>query len=111
MLVKYSYGFIAAPGGFGTMDELFEVATLIQTGKIKNFPVVLLGVDYRRPMVAFLRDSLLASHAIDERDLGHMLLTDSPEQAVAHIVKAGVSNLGLRYIHRKPRWYMFEEGV
>ena len=46
MLVKYSYGFVAAPGGFGTLDELFEVATLIQTGKIKNFPVVLLGVEY-----------------------------------------------------------------
>ena len=50
MLVKYSYGFVAAPGGFGTLDELFEVATLIQTGKIRNFPVVLLGVEYWSPL-------------------------------------------------------------
>jgi predicted Rossmann-fold nucleotide-binding protein len=59
VLVKYSYGFIATPGGFGTLDELFEVATLIQTGKIRNFPVVLPGVDYWSPLLDFLRKSPL----------------------------------------------------
>jgi hypothetical protein len=108
MLVKYSYAFIAAPGGFGTMDELFEVATLIQTGKIKNFPVVLLGVAYWSPMVDFLRHSLLANAAIDPKDLDHMILTDSPAEAVAFIVKTTTGDFGLRYVHHRPRWYLFE---
>ena len=111
MLVKYSWGFIAAPGGFGTMDELFEVATLIQTGKNQNFPVVLLGVDYWKPLMDFLRNSLLANDAINPQDLHHMLLTDSPAEAVAHILKTGTSKLGLRYVRRRPRWYMFERGL
>lgn len=111
MLVKYSFGFIAAPGGFGTMDELFEVATLIQTGKIKNFPVVLLGVDYWSPLLGFLNNSLLASAAIDKKDLAHLLVTDSPEEAVAHIVETGTSKFGLRYVRRRPRRFMFEHGI
>ena len=55
MLVKYSYAFIALPGGFGTLDEMFEVAVLIQTGKIKRFPIVLIGRDYWEPLIEFLR--------------------------------------------------------
>ena len=55
MLVKYSYAFIALPGGFGTLDELFEIATLIQTGKIRDFPVVLMGTDFWEPLLDFLR--------------------------------------------------------
>src|SRR5689334_14667724 len=78
MLVKYSYGFVAAPGGFGTLDELFEVATLIQTGKIKNFPVVLLGVGYWSPLIEFIRGSLLMNAAINPQDVEHLLVTDSP---------------------------------
>jgi len=110
MLVKYSYGFIAAPGGFGTMDELFEVATLIQTGKIRSFPVVLLGVDYWAPLVSFIRDSLLASTAINPEDMDHILITDSPAEAVGHILKAATEKLGLRYV-RRPRPFMFERGI
>jgi hypothetical protein len=110
MLVKYSYGFVAAPGGFGTMDELFEVATLIQTGKIRNFPVVLLGVDYWTPLVGFLRDSMLASAAIDAKDLDHLTITDSPEDAVKHIVEVATNSLGLHYVRRAPRRFMFERG-
>jgi hypothetical protein len=110
MLVKYSYGFVAAPGGFGTMDELFEVATLIQTGKIKNFPVVLLGVDYWTPLIDFIRKSLLASAAIDANDLDHLMVTDSPEDAVAHILSVTTENFGLRYVRHVPRRYMFERG-
>ena len=58
MLVKYSYAFVALPGGFGTLDEVFETATLIQTGKIQQFPLVLMGRDYWAPLLAFLRDRL-----------------------------------------------------
>jgi uncharacterized protein (TIGR00730 family) len=111
MLVKYSYGFVAVPGGFGTMDELFEVATLIQTGKIKNFPVVLLGVEYWSPLVAFLRQSLLANAAISARDLDSILLTDSPAEAVAHIQRCATEHFGLRYVPRKPAKILFERGT
>ena len=111
MLVKYSYGFVAVPGGFGTMDELFEVATLIQTGKIKNFPVVLLGVEYWSPLLAFLRQSLLANAAISARDLEEILVTDSPEEAVAHIQRCAIETFGLRYVERKPAKILFERGA
>jgi uncharacterized protein (TIGR00730 family) len=111
MLVKYSYGFVAAPGGFGTMDELFEVATLIQTGKIKNFPVVLLGVEYWSPLIAFLRQSLLANAAISAQDLESILLTDSPAEAVAHIQQCATEHFGLRYVPRKPAKILLERGA
>src|SRR5439155_19579487 len=64
MLVKYSYAFVALPGGFGTLDEIFETAVLIQTRKLKEFPLVLLGVDFWSPLVAMLRNNLLASGTI-----------------------------------------------
>jgi len=111
MLVKYSYGFVAAPGGFGTLDELFEVATLIQTGKIKNFPVVLLGAAYWSPLLVFVRESLLVNAAIDARDLDQMLVTDSPSEAVSFILKCATEQFGLRYIRKRPRKLLFERGV
>ncbi|MGA2215916.1 MAG: TIGR00730 family Rossman fold protein, partial [Bryobacteraceae bacterium] len=111
MLVKYSYGFVAAPGGFGTLDELFEVATLIQTGKIKNFPVVLLGVAYWSPLVDFLRESPLTNAAINPQDLDLFLMTDSPAEAVSFILKRATENFGLRYARRRPRKLLFERGV
>ena len=111
MLVKYSYGFVAAPGGFGTLDELFEVATLIQTGKIKNFPVVLLGIEYWSPLLTFLRQSLLANAAISARDLEEILVTDSPAEAVAHIQRSAIDTFGLRYVERKPAKILFERGT
>ena len=111
MLVKYSYGFVAAPGGFGTLDEFFEVATLIQTGKIKDFPVVLLGTEYWARMLVFLRESLLRNAAILPRDLDSILVTDSPEEAIAHIRKCATENFGLRYIRRRPSKLLFESGA
>lgn len=111
MLVKYSYGFVAVPGGFGTLDELFEVETLIQTGKIKNFPVVLLGVSYWEPLREFVRESLLKNLAIDQRDLDQILVTDSPEEAVAFIRKIATEQFGLQYVRRRPKWMLFERGI
>src|ERR1700687_3125659 len=111
MLVKYSYGFVAAPGGFGTLDELFEVATLIQTGKIKNFPVVLLGIGYWTPLIEFIRGSLLMNAAINPQDLEHLLVTDSPVEAVGFIQKSVTGHFGLRYVRRRPRTLLFERGA
>jgi uncharacterized protein (TIGR00730 family) len=87
MLVKYSYAFVVLPGGFGTLDELFEALTLIQTQKIQNFPVVLMGVDYWTPMMEFIRDRLLKVGTISPEDLDLLMLTDSTDEATAHIAR------------------------
>ncbi len=111
MLAKYSYGFIAMPGGFGTLDEFFEIVTLIQTGKIRNFPVVLMGVAYWSPLVQFLNNTLLKNGAIDAEDLSRLLVTDSPEEAVHHIQKSAIDQFGLKYkLRRRPRKLFFENG-
>jgi uncharacterized protein (TIGR00730 family) len=112
MLVKYSYGFVATPGGFGTLDELFEVTTLIQTGKIKNFPVVLLGAEYWKPLLAFLKVPVLQNAAIDQKDLDQLLVTDSPKEAVEFIRKCVMSGpFGLKYVRRQPQRLLMEESV
>ncbi len=108
MLAKYSYAFIALPGGFGTMDELFEIATLIQTRKIKNFPTVLMGRDYWQPLVDFLRDRPLAMHTIDPVDLERFVVTDSPSEAAERIRDVALQNFGLRYHEPKRRRILFE---
>lgn len=79
MLVKYSYAFVAVPGGFGTLDELFETATLVQTGKVRDFPVILLGSDYWSPLLDALERTLLAKHAIEREDLQRLVVTDDVE--------------------------------
>jgi uncharacterized protein (TIGR00730 family) len=97
MLVKYSYAFVALPGGFGTLDEIFEALTLIQTDKIKEFPVLLVGADYWQPLLDFLRDHLLARGTIDAPDLALIQVTDSPEDCARIVREAAVGRLGLRY--------------
>jgi uncharacterized protein (TIGR00730 family) len=94
MLVKYSYAFVVLPGGIGTMDELFEAVTLIQTKKIESFPVVLLGKDYWKPLVAFLHEMVEAG-TISRQDLGLLLFTDSVDDAMAHIEKYAIVHFGL----------------
>jgi hypothetical protein len=83
MFVKYSMGFVVFPGGFGTMDELFESLTLIQTGKITHFPVVLFGSAYWRGLVDWLRHTMAAERKIEDRDLDLFTVTDDPEVALA----------------------------
>jgi len=87
MFVKYSNAFIIFPGGFGTLDELFEALTLIQTRKIHDFPVVLFGSDYWQPMLDWLRGPMLGEGKIVEEDFRRLHLTDSPAEIVK-IVKA-----------------------
>jgi len=85
MLVKYSYAFVVMPGGFGTLDELYESLTLVQTGKIRHFPLILMGVEFWTPMMDFLRERLLKEGTIAADDLALVTLTDSPDEAVAAI--------------------------
>ena len=86
MFVKYAEAFVIFPGGFGTMDELFEALTLIQTGKVRDFPVVLMGRAYWQGLLDWFRASLLAEGKISRDDVDLMVVTDSPEEAVQVIV-------------------------
>lgn len=86
MFVKYAQAFVIFPGGFGTMDELFESLTLIQTGKVRHFPVVLMGTEYWGGLVDWLRDTMAPAGKIAEEDLDLFLLTDDPAECRNHIV-------------------------
>lgn len=86
MLVKYAQGFVIFPGGFGTMDELFEALTLIQTGKIENFPVVLFDTGYWSGLLAWLKQTMLGEGKISGADLDLLFVTDSPEEVRDWIV-------------------------
>jgi uncharacterized protein (TIGR00730 family) len=111
MLVKYSYAFVALPGGFGTMDEVFEVATLVQTGKIHDFPVALMGSEYWTPLVNFLRETMLKAGTIDAPDVDRIIVSDSPTDVVARIENTVVPRFKLRYGPRpRRRWWFAEWG-
>ncbi len=86
MFVKYAQAFVIFPGGFGTLDELFEALTLIQTGKIKNFPVVLFDSEYWGPLLEWLEGTVQAQGKISVGDLDFMKVTDNPEEVVDHVV-------------------------
>ncbi len=88
MFVKYSQGFIVLPGGVGTLDELFEALTLVQTGKITDFPIVLVGTSYWTGLVGWMRDTALAGGTISEVDLDRLILTDDLDEAIALMVTA-----------------------
>jgi uncharacterized protein (TIGR00730 family) len=112
MLAKYSYGFIAMPGGFGTLDELFEIATLVQTGKIEKFPIVMMGSDYWMPLLQFLRGTLVNNGAIDAADFNEILVTDSPADAVARIQACAFGQFGVHYkTRRAPRKLLWESSL
>jgi len=109
MLAKYSYAFIALPGGFGTLDELFEVATLVQTGKMRGFPIILMGSDYWSPLMDFLRQRCLAQETISEEDLQRIIVSDSPREAAELVRNSGLKQFGLRSVpNPKRRWFFFE---
>lgn len=109
MLVKYSYAFVAMPGGFGTLDEIFEVATLIQTGKIKDYPLVLIGRSFWQPLLDFVSQRLLVEETIDPRDTDLLVLTDSPDEAVTAITAIAQARFGLTYEARmRRRWFLWE---
>jgi uncharacterized protein (TIGR00730 family) len=89
MFVKYSQGFVVMPGGFGTLDELFEALTLAQTRKVTSFPVVLFGTSYWGGLADWLRETMLADGKISAADLEMFTITDDVDEAISYIVKAG----------------------
>ena len=85
MFVKYAQAFVIFPGGFGTLDELFEALTLIQTRKVRNFPVIMFDTKYWAGLMDWIRDTLLEEGKISKKDLDRIYVTDSPEEVVAHV--------------------------
>jgi len=109
MLVKYSSAFVLMPGGFGTLDEIFETATLIQTGKIQDFPIVLMGRSFWQPLLDFFHDRLLAEQTIGPGDVERIIVTDSADAAVGSITDVAMRRFGLTYGPRvRRRWYLGE---
>jgi uncharacterized protein (TIGR00730 family) len=108
MLVKYSYAFVVLPGGFGTMDEVFECATLIQTGKIKNFPLILMGTDYWQPLRDFLGRKMVEEKTIQPQDFDRLLFTDSVDEAMDAILHAATTEFGWVW-KPAPKWYLWEK--
>jgi uncharacterized protein (TIGR00730 family) len=103
MFMKYSEGFVLFPGGFGTLDEMFEALTLIQTGKVRSFPVVLFGTAYWKGLIDWVRASLHREGKIDSDDLDLMIVTDSPEEACSLIFKSYCQTNGKPRYHRAKR--------
>ncbi|MGH7560031.1 MAG: TIGR00730 family Rossman fold protein [Gemmatimonadales bacterium] len=88
MLVKYSYAFVVLPGGFGTLDELFEALTLVQSRKIEAFPIVLMGTAYWAPLLDFIRGTLVRERTIAPEDVGLLTPTDSPDEMARVVYRA-----------------------
>jgi uncharacterized protein (TIGR00730 family) len=87
MFVKYAQGFVVFPGGFGTLDELFEALTLVQTGKVTQFPIVLMGSEYWRGLLVWLQDTVAAEKKIAAVDLDLLTVTDDVDAAIDFIVR------------------------
>ncbi len=94
MFVRFACAFVVFPGGFGTLDEMFEALTLIQTDKVEHFPLVLAGRDYWQGLIDWMRARLVAEGKVTEAELELLVLTDDPEE-IARLVKNGACAMGL----------------
>jgi uncharacterized protein (TIGR00730 family) len=106
LLIKYSYAFVVMPGGAGTLDELFEALTLIQTGKIKNFPIVIMGTAYWKELIDFI-NKMAEFGMVNPGDVSLLYATDSVEEAVEHIRSKAIEPFGLKvttYVRRHFPW-------
>lgn len=110
MLAKYSYAFVVMPGGFGTLDEMFEALTLIQTGKLEDFPVILMGSEYWREQVAMMR-KMAETGTISPEDLQLFHVTDSVDEAVQFLLEKAIKPFGLKPAIRRPRSWLGERGL
>ncbi|MCB0707059.1 MAG: TIGR00730 family Rossman fold protein [Saprospiraceae bacterium] len=108
LLLKYSYAFVVMPGGFGTLDELFETLTLIQTGIINNFPVVIMGKDFYREIRHHIQN-MIDRGTISKKDENLVLFTDEVPEAIEHIRKYVLENYKVKNKRIRPRWWLFEK--
>ncbi len=108
LMLKYSYAFVVLPGGWGTMDEMFETLTLVQTGMIHQFPVVLMGKTYYKPLLDFL-DVMLKAGTISAKDLTLVAVTDDPDEAMGHLKKY-ISDFYTIKKRPKMYWLLGEKG-
>ncbi|MBN8836816.1 MAG: TIGR00730 family Rossman fold protein [Sphingobacteriia bacterium] len=107
LLVKYSYAFVIMPGGFGTMDEFFEIVTLVQTKTVENFPIILFGKDFFKPLIAYMEEMANAG-TIAREDIHLVILTDDIDEAMRHIQSAVQKRFGIK--PRKKLWWLMEKG-
>jgi uncharacterized protein (TIGR00730 family) len=110
LLVKYSYAFVVMPGGAGTLDELFEALTLIQTGKIQNFPIVIMGTEYWRELTDLL-NKMARLGTINAADVDLVYVTDSVEEAIEHIRAKAIEPFGLKRSVRRSLPWLGERGL
>lgn len=107
LLLKYSYAFIILPGGWGTMDEMFETLTLVQTGVMHKFPVVLIGTDYYQSLMDYIH-FMEAQQTISPEDLKLVKLTDDIDEAMIHVSKYITDNYQIRKKMRRRLWWLLE---
>ncbi|MBS1746760.1 MAG: TIGR00730 family Rossman fold protein [Bacteroidetes bacterium] len=108
LLIKYSYAFICMPGGFGTMDEFFEILTLVQTKSVTTFPVILFGKEFYKDLATQMAD-MAEQKTINPEDLQLVLITDSIDEAITHIQTYITRNYRVRIRPGKTRWWLFEK--
>ncbi len=108
LLLKYSYAFIVLPGGIGTLDELFESLTLIQTKMIQNFPVVIFGAEYHKELCHHIQ-VMAENESISPEDMKLLFITDSVEDLVQHIQTHAIQRFNLVKKPRRPRWWLGEK--
>jgi uncharacterized protein (TIGR00730 family) len=108
MLIKYSYAFVVLPGGFGTLDELFEVLTLVQTGKVQDFPIALMGTEYWEDLTGLFRDMVVAK-TIDPVDFDKLIVSDNAGEVVSAVTDLAMKRFGLTYGPKlRKRWWLGE---
>ena len=109
LLLKYSYAFVVMPGGFGTLDEYFEALTLIQTGKISQFPIIIFDTKFHKDIIEHI-EMMKGAGTISPEDLDLCLFTDSVEEAIKHLQEKSIIRFHLQYEeeYRKNKWWFFE---
>ena len=112
LLIKYSYAFIVMPGGFGTMDEYFEALTLIQTKKVHEFPIIIIGKEFHKDLIVYI-ETMKNYQTISPKDTDLFLVTDSIDEAIAHLQKNSIVKFNLKFEKKRKRfrWLLEREGI
>jgi len=112
LLIKYSYAFVVMPGGFGTMDEYFEALTLIQTKKVHEFPIIIVGKEFHKDLIAYI-ETMKNYQTVSPNDSDLFLVTDSIDEAIAHLQKNSIVKFNLKFEkkRRRFRWLLEREGI